>query len=686
MSKARVYANHESTLVVSIGWIAALVATILTTWFASSSRYTNILSTSPVLPPLPTYGLLIVQIAVQVSVLLLRKIFILSANAYRWKLASRNRPDGDNPFLGGVRFLDYLVLSEATGAWGLLRVIFAKPFLKSGGTGMWSTLKATFSWGSGGPCFWKSRLLAFVRLMVLYVLLFVAQFIMLMQIEPIPTYKVAGNPQIIPLEPGFGVDVSVFSPLQDGHFLPLSDPSLFGYLSDTTQVRPVSPVNCTLSPDTPHCSAYIFLGFSNLKINNPDDPPLGEDEKAALVIYNVTSYYLQFWTKVPLASDLGLESDWANCTNRTTVGGASLLACLRGGDVSFGDRSTVINNRSAIAGNHSLLTAGWHFCYDNKNCSYFLNATTKENGEGYNASVFTTTMYIQKVETTVILSPQNGTIFAVNMNTTTLRETPVDVEQMFTAFTAPFYYIPVNLTRLLQSDYLQNRTVDNWLKIFQPIDANASTAYADPFVESLVYSFVSPLPSESPAQHLRAFLAHALVRNSGFVDGSILQDNASRTYILNITVTGIVVYAICNGITILLIGGMLLFLLVEGKLVSPTPDTRLFIDLNLGNEDARPGVPVPVPVPVECEHIEMQPHAQGKEEREEDQGPQPGHGQMEEDDLEEDIMQILTEDRLISRIKAETLRDHRVHVIQEENQEWRIEIKFARHGLPRDNG
>jgi len=666
---ARVYANHESISLIFYGWLASVLVSVFTTWFASSSRYTSILSTSPVLPPRPSYGLLSIQIAVQVSVLLLRKIFILSANAYRWKLASRRGRGGDNPFIGGICFLDYLVLSKATGGKALLQVIFAKPFLRSAPTGTMDTSTAIFSWGSEGPYFRKRRLLALVRLIVLYVLLFVAQFIMLVQIEPIPTYKVAGNPRQITPDSGFGVDVGTFGPLQDNHSLPFSDPSVWGYLSDTTQVRQVNPLNCSLNSTTPHCSAYVFLGFSNLKIDNPDEPKVGEDEKAAIVIRNVTSYYLQFWTKVPLASNLGVESDWANCTNRTTAGGASLLACLRGGDVSFVNGSIVPNNASAISGNQSLLTAGWHFCYDNKNCSFFLNSTVNENGEGYNTTVFTTTMYIQKVQTTVIVSPQNGTIFDIDMNTTTLRETPVDVQQMFTAFTAPFYYIPVNLSLLLESDYLQNRSVENWLKIFQPIDANASMELADPFVESLIYSFISPLPSESPSQHLRAFLAHALVRNSGFVNATLSQDNASRTYILNITLVGIIVYAICSGITILLSGGMLVHMLVGCEIVPP--ETRLFVDLDLEVvQDARP---------VEGGEHDIEMDHLGEDGRRVAQEHEPAlvEGNLNENNAnEEDVIQILTEDTLINKVKAGTLRDHRIHVIQQENNGWKIVVKI----------
>jgi hypothetical protein len=652
-SGARIYAKHESTTLIFCGWLASLVCTAVTTWFASSSRYTNILSTSPVLIRQPKYGLLSIQIAVQVSVLLLRKIFILAANAYRWKLASRKVPGGGK---SGDCFLDYLVLSEATGFRGLLGVIIAKPFLRAEGTGSRS------SPGSRGPHFWKTRVLAFVRLIVLYVMLFVAQFIMLLQVEPIPTYKVAGNPQRILLEPGFGVDVGTFGPLQDGHSLPFGDPSVWGYLSDTTQVKPASPVNCTLNADTPHCSAYIFLGFSNLKIDNPDKPQFGQDEKAASIIYNVSSYYLQFWTRVPLAPALGFESDWANCTNRTTVGGASFLACLRGGDVSFGNRSTVSNTSSAIFGNHSLFTAGWHFCYDNKICSFFLNSTGKEDGEGYNTTVFTTTMYIQKVQTTVIVSPQNGTIFDINMDTTTLRETPVDVQEMFDAFTAPFYYVPVNLTRLLESDYLQNRSVENWLNIFQPIDPNLSRELADPFIESLVYSFVAPLPNESPSQHLRAFLAHALVRNSGFVDGTILQDNASQTYILNITLIGIIVYAALSGVTLLLIGGMLVDMFFGCEIVPR--DTRLFIELAREVvEDARL-----VRVGREGREIKMPGEAQETDSKAEG-----------DEDQTEEIIRILTEDTLTNREMAGRLRDYRIQASKRENKEWRIEIKFERH-------
>jgi hypothetical protein len=69
-----------------------------------------------------------------------------------------------------------------------------------------------------------------------------------------------------------------------------------------------------------------------MAIDNPDKPAMGKDEKSTVIIYNLSSYFLQFWTKSPLAPDLGPEKDWetlwANCTNHTTAGRSSLRMCL----------------------------------------------------------------------------------------------------------------------------------------------------------------------------------------------------------------------------------------------------------------------------------------------------------------------------------------------------------------------
>jgi hypothetical protein len=292
-----------------------------------------------------------------------------------------------------------------------------------------------------------------------------------------------------------------------------------------------------LNSTYPHCSAYVALGFSNLAIDNPDKPALGQDERSAVIMYSLQSYYLQFWTHSRFTPELGSDSSWGNCTNRTTASGSSLRLCLGGGNGS-------------ATGNHSTITAGWHFCYDNKNCTPIVR-TTANGDERYNNTVFTTTLFIQKVKSTVIVSPKNGTIFDIEMDKSTLHETTVDVQTLFDAFTAPLYYVPANITRLLQSDYVQD--LANFPDIFDPIDLHSSEAKAEPLVNSLVYSFQSPLPNESPAQHLCGFLAHALVRNSAFVkNGTILRDDAHQTYILSIGLRGIIVYVAFNGIAIVL--------------------------------------------------------------------------------------------------------------------------------------
>jgi hypothetical protein len=206
------------------------------------------------------------------------------------------------------------------------------------------------------------------------------------------------------------------------------------------------------------------------------------------------------------------------------------------------------------------------------------------------------------------------------MDTSTLTATAVPIQESFTAFTASLNYIPVDLTLLLQSDHLQKKDVDKWpLKIFDPSHANSS--FADPFVNSLVWSLTSPLPSENPAQHLRGFLAHALVRNSGFVNGTILRDNAYQTYILSIDLRGIKVYAVLNGIVICLTGFMVL-----RRLTIPE-DTQLFHELAVGNREA--------------------------------------------------VIELLTENTVIKRVRVWELRDYRLEVAPRvvNNWEWRPMVR-----------
>ena len=78
-------------------------------------------------------------------------------------------------------------------------------------------------------------------------------------------------------------------------------------------------------------------------------------------------------------------------------------------------------------------------------------------------------------------------------------------------------------------------------------DDSAAIANADEFVDSLLYSFVSPLPSESPAQHLRTFLVHAFASNSGLIyGGSLVKRSVPQAYILKISEAVFITYICLN--------------------------------------------------------------------------------------------------------------------------------------------
>jgi hypothetical protein len=194
------------------------------------------------------------------------------------------------------------------------------------------------------------------------------------------------------------------------------------------------------------------------------------------------------------------------------------------------------------------------------------------NGEeAYNSSVFTTTMSIYKANATVIISidiPSIGERVPY----------PVNISEFFMAFTAPLEYVPVNVTRLLQSDYLPTDAMVNTFDLIFLNSTNQSVV-ADQFVDSLLYSFTSPLPSQSPPHHLHGFLANALSSNSGLFYGEIERGTARLTYRLKINEGSLGIYAALNGSVVL----ACLYMMLRYRL-GFSPDTSVFNELKLAGK------------------------------------------------------------------------------------------------------
>jgi hypothetical protein len=231
----------------------------------------------------------------------------------------------------------------------------------------------------------------------------------------------------------------------------------------------------------------------------------------------------------------------------------------------------------------SRVSAGWEFCLAAGNCTEVFDY---ENGtDAYNNTVFKTTMDISKANVSVIIDVYNGTVLDV-YSVGKRAAYPVNQSEFFTAFTAPFNYTPVNVSNLLMSDYLDSIAA---VQSFDPIFLNTTSpaelkVVNDGFLDSLIWSFVSPLPSESPALHLRGFLSYALASNSGFYYRPVSHSPVRQTYVLNVRSVSLFIYTGLN-ISVWLVSVAMLF--VKRSLVLPNiaifPELTFAATLRGGN-------------------------------------------------------------------------------------------------------
>lgn len=504
---------------------SAIILTLYTAWSVFKSRYTDLLSTSLVQSDT---GILTIQLLTTLSVLAVKESFIMSSKAFGCSLAT-------NP--SGINLLNFLVLSDTIRFPSLIHLLVALPW----------RLNA------------KLRLLALSRFVVLYILLIAAQFIWLFQIDYITTYKMDEKNNTFMVAPGFGAGVGPFELIQS-HPLPFSRLSVWNYLADTRQVIQISPINCKPEED-PTCAAYVLIGYSNIVVESPDISR--NDTESVVVLYDIPSYVVEFWSgEIPSALD-DIDDPWPNCHNYTSNIGSYIRMCLGGVPRSTKSRDWRI-------------TAGWQFCLNEGNCNI---AGTDE----FNDTAFITTLSIETANITAIIDLKSGSIFDV-FSIVNRSHYPVNITEFFAAFRSPLDFVPANVTRLLESDYLIK---DEWEEIFNPIFPNlthesAATAIADDMVDSLVYTFTSPLASQSPSHQLRGFLAHCLFRNSGLYNGSIVRGRGRQTRIFQISKWSLGAYVAINSSVLLACFCMLLRFLPIFK-----SNILLFHELTLSGEVSR---------------------------------------------------------------------------------------------------
>jgi hypothetical protein len=481
----KVRSRIRSSLLPTSTLIVAILLTSVTIVFGSTSFYHALIYTSPFFPYSPQRAILILQLLATLSLLVLRESFLMSTEILRWSLAIR-----------GTNLVSFLVLSEATGFWALLRIITTQR----------------------RPIFASWRLFAVYKFFVLYVTLMTAQFVWLLEISPRTAYQMSQSQEIDDWNylGDFG--------FERGFPYPFSRLDVFNSLSDTSQVKEIAPSVCNPTTDQ-HCAAYIYL-WNTWSVINPDIRET--EEPCAHIDYDVPSYVIEFRGGETLPSTLDNSQDpWAYCLNYTTPSRASIRLCMGGENRSSTEDSWVIN-------------AGWHFCLDtHANCTEIGDHSDRTS---YQNNLFTTTMFIQKAPTNVISYCQNQSIADIPM-ISNRTQYAINITDFFTAFTAPFMEIPVNFT--VDAGY--HYTV---------VNSSANTpSYnspgADRFVDSLVWAFETYKADEYAALHLRGFLSYALAINSRGSLNSHKFDVVSINYALNISTMSMAAFTSLTGVTII---------------------------------------------------------------------------------------------------------------------------------------
>lgn len=505
----------------------SIVFTIATTAYTYSTRYRGMERASSILPHHPQQALIIIQLLMIVSSKYMLQCFLMCCDRLRWILA-----------VDGTSALTFHVLGSPTGFWALLSLI---------------TCKRNKGWPSQ-----KWRWVALFKLVVIHGVLMAAQLIWLLGISPQTVYEPGGTDLDWVDRPGFGGGIGDFALLQ-GYAFPFSPWRVFGYLSDATSVRQIEPVNCNPATDL-HCAASILTGFSGLVVPNPDQHSHSGGENA-VIINDVPVYIVEFSSGTKPTALVDPDDPWDNCANYTSKVGSYLQLCMG------------LKSQPKLS---SRVSAGWEFCLQADNCTGVYNSVN--SAEAYNNTVFKTTMDIYKANVSIIIDIYNGTILDVY---SIGKRSPyaLDQTEFFTAFLGPFNYTPVDVIKLLGTDYYGSLAAVEFssslfLKDLSPAEIKAVN---DGFLDSLIWSFTSPLPSESPALHLRGFLSYALAVNSGFYYKSVSPSSVRQTYVLNVKSQSIFLYTGLNVLVWLVSIGMLFY-----KFSRALPHTTIFSDLSFG--------------------------------------------------------------------------------------------------------
>jgi hypothetical protein len=345
------------------------------------------------------------------------------------------------------------------------------------------------------------RIWALFRVFLLYIVLFAAQFIFLININPDTVFR-----SVLPLKANDSFIMGGISDFQliEQKAFPFGMYEVGGFLRDPTRVKQLP--SCKQSSN-PNCTAYALVG--NLGVAVMSDDFLSyvnhriETEKLSVRFPSIPVYVVEFtddWD--PNTEQLTPET--AHCFNHTNpTDNFTVRFCLTGSDPR---RSSHIH-------------ANLQFCF-------FANCAASPDADIESEYWWDVAMTIERANASVVINPDTNEILETP---DVLKRVPYDVniDDYFTAFIAPFTYNPWNLTAYIEA-YANESTYWN-VNVFSnstpQIEAITATM-ADQYVEFLAWSIYDPVQSLNHSLQLHSFLAYALAANSA---GTLLRNSTQET-------------------------------------------------------------------------------------------------------------------------------------------------------------
>lgn len=173
----------------------SIILTVLAITFAFTSFSAKLVYTPPAWVPYnPQNAIVVLQLLATLSLMAIRESFVMCCELLRWSVASKR-----------INFITFIAMSEATNFSGLMSIICSR----------------------NGPVFARWRMIAMFRILIVYVVLILAQFVWLLNINPRTAYKVEKRTE------DFNPEYQFF--INNGIVNPFTRLDLWHHLNDATK-------------------------------------------------------------------------------------------------------------------------------------------------------------------------------------------------------------------------------------------------------------------------------------------------------------------------------------------------------------------------------------------------------------------------------------------------------------------